>query len=75
MARYSLTEATEFYEIAKTAYKNALTNKSYDIANRSKENQKIEELKKEMDFWADTVDRLTNGKSTAPTVARMIPYV
>ena len=75
MARYTLAEAKEFYDIAKTAYKNALTNKSYDISNRSKENQKITELKKEMDTWADLVDKLSNGTSTGPKFKRVIPNV
>ena len=75
MARYTLAEATEFYEIAKTAYKNALTNKSYDISGRSKENQKIESLKKEMDDWASVVDDLKNGRSSGIKVARGIAHV
>ena len=75
MARYTLTEAQEFYDIAKAAYKNALTNKSYDISGRNKENQQIEALKKEMDFWADIVDNLKNGASRGPKVSRVIPYV
>lgn len=74
MARYTLEEAKEFYDIAKTAYKNALTNKSYDVSNRSKENQKIADLKKEMDSWADIVYKLENGISSGPTVKRIIPY-
>ena len=77
MARYTLIEAQEFYDIAKIAYKNALTNKSYDIAGRNKENQRIESLKKEMDYWADIVASLKsggNGRSTI-SVRRVIPYV
>ncbi len=75
MARYTLLEAQEFYKIAKTAYKNALTNKKYDIRDRSKENQYIKDLKTEMDYWADIIDQLQNGASSAPTVKKMIPYV
>lgn len=75
MALYTLVEAEEFFEIAKTAYKNALTNKSYDVSNRSKENQKIADLKKEMDSWADTVAKLKSGASSGPTVKRVISHV
>jgi len=75
LARYSLAEAQQFYEVAKKSYLNALTNKSYDTSNRSKSNQTITDLKKEMDYWADIVDKLSNGKTTGRTVKRIIPYV
>ena len=75
MAAYTLLEATEFYDMAKTAYKNALSNKSYDIAGRSKENQKIESLKKEMLYWKGVVDDINAGIGGGPKVKRGIAYV
>ncbi|WP_297525143.1 hypothetical protein [Sulfurovum sp.] len=75
MAKYTLSEATEFYDMAKEAYKNALSNKSYSISDRSKENQKLESLKKEMDHWAGVVFNISSGHSGGPVVKRVIPYV
>jgi hypothetical protein len=75
LERYTLTEAQQFYDVAKKAYLNALTNKSYDTTNRSKSNQNIADLKKDMDYWADIVWKLKSGKTTGRTVKRAIPYV
>jgi len=52
-----------------------MTNKSYDVAGRSKENQKIESLKKEMDYWAGIVNALKSGKTNAMQCKRIIAYV
>ena len=73
MARYTLQEAEEFYYAAKSAYLNALSNKSYDVNNRSKENQKIESLKKDMDYWAKIKNDLAKGRGTGRIVKRGIP--
>ena len=75
MALYTLAEALEFYETAKKAYLNALTNKRYDVPSRSKENQSIKELKKEMDYWSGVVLKLKSGSGSNMQVKRIIPHV
>ena len=72
MASYTLSEATEFYEEAKTAYKNALTNKRYGVSGREKENQALTSLKKEMLYWKGQID-IINGKGGI-NVKKVIPY-
>jgi hypothetical protein len=72
---YTLDEAQEFYDLAKTAYKNALTNRRYDIAGRSKENQQIEALKKEMNYWKGVISDIKAGKKSGIKVKRVVTYV
>ena len=76
MARYTLAEATAFYEAAKSAYLNALTNKSYSVSGRNKENQDIDRLRKDMERWKLEIDAINIGrKSSGPIVKTGVPIV
>ncbi len=73
MGSYTLEEATAFFDAAKAAYLNALTNRKYDVGSRSKENQSIADLKKNMDFWALEVAKIGGALPRGPRVKRVVP--
>lgn len=61
MALFTLAEATEYFTAAKTAYKAALSGRSYEIKDRKLARQSIKELKKEMNKWGQYIEDLENG--------------
>lgn len=65
LAVYTLLEATEFFNAAKSAYLNALQSASYSHGDKSKYNQKIDDLKKDMDYWARIKDSLSSSSEKA----------
>jgi len=60
----TLAEAQENREIALTAYRNALTNKSYDVSGRNKENQTVGDLRKAFEQADKEVDILLGVRSS-----------
>ena len=76
MAKWTETEAQQFYDAAKDAYLKAMNSEKYEIAGRSKQNQKIESLKKEMEYWSGILDDIKTGRTPGSMkVARGIAYV
>jgi len=55
---YTEAEALANFESAKKAYTNALSSKSYSLGERSKTNQDLSALKKEMNYWARIVKQI-----------------
>jgi hypothetical protein len=70
MALYTQSEAQSFFDAAKAAYLAALSTKSYQIKDRAKYNQELNQLKTEMDSWAQIVSSYstTSSKATANVI-------
>lgn len=62
---WTLSEATEFYDLAKAAYMAAVEGKSYNIntggTSRALTRQELETLKNEMLYWKKVIDNINSG--------------
>lgn len=67
----NLSDAEEFYALAKDAYAKALKSKKYGIntgaSNRSLERQTLSELKTDMLYWRDEAARLSSSNTGIKT--------
>ncbi len=64
---FTLSEATEFYTLWKDAYIALAAGKSYTIStggtNRSLTRQDLPNVKAEMQYWKNQIDKINNNQS------------
>lgn len=74
MAIYTVEELQEFYDAAKSAYKQALKSQSYSIGGRSLTRANVEELKRDVDYWAGELAKAKAGTSGGIRMIRCVPH-
>lgn len=69
----SLTEAQEMLTLWKQAYRAiAISGQSYKLGTRQLTRADLSEVKKELAYWRNEVERMTAGTRRGPRVKRVV---
>ncbi|EAQ5177143.1 hypothetical protein AHX05_19100 [Salmonella enterica subsp. indica] len=69
----SLTEAQEMLSVWKEAYRAiAIGGQSYKLGTRQLNRADLSEVREQLDFWRNEVERITAGTRRGPRVKRVV---
>lgn len=69
----TLQEAKDWYTVWSEAYKSiAVGGQSYKIGTRQLTRADLDEVRKQMDYWRNEVDRLERGRGRGVTLKRVV---
>lgn len=68
-----LQEAQEMLQTWKDAEKAVATGQSYKIGSRSLQRVNISEIRKQINYWRNEIERIKNGRRRGARVMRAVP--
>ncbi|WJZ69984.1 hypothetical protein PVP_XSN000005 [Vibrio phage PVP-XSN] len=70
---WTLQEAQQMLQTWINAEKAVATGQSYKIGSRSLQRVNLSEIRKQINFWRNEIDRIKNGRSRGARVMRAVP--
>ncbi|WZL14726.1 head-tail adaptor [Vibrio phage vB_VpaM_XM1] len=70
---WTLQEAQQMLQTWIDAEKAVATGQSYKIGSRSLQRVNLSEIRKQINFWRNEIDRIKNGRGRGARVMRAVP--